>query len=231
MPKNTGMGGNKRKKGKKQNQQEDRELQYKGESEEYAQVIKILGDGRFECNCADGVKRIAHVRGKMRKRIWIANGDIILVSLRDFEPEKCDVVEKYKEKEVAKLKKAGEIPDSMVLPSAEAEEKEVNDDYGDIVFEDQEVNKNKKKSDDIDIPNEEEEDEKEDKNENENDEDKKDENEDEEEQEKEEEKEKEREKQKMSKKEKKEKDKKIKKKRDDKKKEKDDDKEFNIDDI
>ena len=97
MPKNTGMGGNKRKKGKKQ-VQEDRELQYKGESEEYAQVIKILGDGRFECNCADGVKRIAHVRGKMRKRIWIANGDIILVSLRDFEPEKCDVVEKYKEK-------------------------------------------------------------------------------------------------------------------------------------
>mgnify|MGYP003571488050 CR=1 FL=1 len=223
------MGGNKRKKGKKQNQQEDRELQYKGESEEYAQVIKILGDGRFECNCADGVKRIAHVRGKMRKRIWIANGDIILVSLRDFEPEKCDVVEKYKEKEVAKLKKAGEIPDSMVLPSAEAEEKEVNDDYGDIVFEDQD-DKNKKKNDDNDIPNDdEEEDEKEDKKENE--EDKKDEDEDEEEQEKEEEKEKEREKQKMSKKEKKEKDKKIKKKRDDKKKEKDDDKEFNIDDI
>ena len=113
MPKNTGMGGNKRKKGKKP-VAEDRDLIYKGESEEYAQVIKILGDGRFECNCADGVKRIAHVRGKMRKRIWIANGDIILVSLRDFEPEKCDVVEKYREKEVAKLKKVGEIPDSMV---------------------------------------------------------------------------------------------------------------------
>ena len=149
MPKNTGMGGNKRKKGKKQ-VQEDRELAYKGESEEYAQVIKILGDGRFECNCTDGIKRIAHVRGKMRKRIWIANGDIILVSLRDFEPEKCDVVEKYKEKEVAKLKKAGEIPESMVLPSSsEAEEKEVNDDYGDIIFEDQENDKAKKK-DEID---------------------------------------------------------------------------------
>ena len=224
MPKNTGMGGNKRKKGKKQ-VQEDRELQYKGESEEYAQVIKILGDGRFECNCADGVKRIAHVRGKMRKRIWIANGDIILVSLRDFEPEKCDVVEKYKEKEVAKLKKAGEIPDSMVLPSAEAEEKEVNDEYGDIVFEDKVVDK--KKKDDLDISNDEEEENKD------SEEEKKEKNEDEEEDEKEEEKEKEkeevREKQKMSKKEKKEKEKKIKKKRDDKKK--DDDKDFNIDDI
>ena len=215
MPKNTGMGGNKRKKGKKPQQQEDRELQYKGESEEYAQVIKILGDGRFECNCADGVKRIAHVRGKMRKRIWIANGDIILVSLRDFEPEKCDVVEKYKEKEVAKLKKAGEIPDSMVLRSSEEEEeKEKNDYQDDIVFEDQENEKTKKKNDDIVFGDDDE---------------------DEKEEEKQKEKEKEVEKAKTSKKEKKEKEKKIKKKRDDKKKSNDDggdkDFHFNIDDI
>ena len=224
MPKNTGMGGNKRKKGKKQ-VQEDRELAYKGESEEYAQVIKILGDGRFECNCTDGIKRIAHVRGKMRKRIWIANGDIILVSLRDFEPEKCDVVEKYKEKEVAKLKKAGEIPESMVLPSSsEAEEKEVNDDYGDIIFEDQENDKAKKK-DEIDYYKDDEEEKKD------SDEEKNQKNENEEEDETEEEKEKEKEKTKMSKKEKKEKEKKIKKKRDDKKKEADEDKEFNIDGI
>ena len=233
MPKNTGMGGNKRKKGKKQ-VQEDRELSYKGESEEYAQVIKILGDGRFECNCADGVKRIAHVRGKMRKRVWIANGDIILVSLREFEPEKCDVVEKYKEKEVAKLKKAGEIPDTMVLPtSSDNEEKEDKNDYGDIIFEDQENDKIKKKdNNEDDGDEEEEEDEKkesdEEKNEKENN---KDEN--EEEDEKEEEKEKEVEKVKTSKREKKEKEKKIKKKRDDKKKggNEDDNKDFNIDDI
>ena len=232
MPKNTGMGGNKRKKGKKQ-VQEDRELSYKGESEEYAQVIKILGDGRFECNCADGVKRIAHVRGKMRKIVWIANGDIILVSLREFEPEKCDVVEKYKEKEVAKLKKAGEIPDTMVLPSSsETEEKEEKNDYGDIIFEDQENDKIKKKDNNEDVGNDEEEEEEkkesdEEKNEKENNK-----NEDEEEDEKEEEKEVE--KVKTSKREKKEKEKKIKKKRDDKKKgggNEDDSKDFNIDDI
>ena len=241
MPKNTGMGGNKRKKGKKQ-VQEDRELTYKGESEEYAQVIKILGDGRFECNCADGVKRVAHVRGKMRKRIWIANGDIILVSLRDFEPEKCDVVEKYKEKEVAKLKKAGEIPDSMVLPSSSEadEEKEEKNDYGDIIFEEQENDKGKKKDDNIEFDDDEDEkkesdeekdEKKEDKDENE-DEDKKEDEKEEEEKEKEPEKEEIVEKTKKSKREKKEKDKKIKKKRDDKKKGGgDDDKEINIDDI
>jgi len=240
MPKNTGMGGNKRKKGKKQ-VQEDRELTYKGESEEYAQVIKILGDGRFECNCADGVKRVAHVRGKMRKRIWIANGDIILVSLRDFEPEKCDVVEKYKEKEVAKLKKAGKIPDSMVLPSSSEadEEKEEKNDYGDIIFEEQENDKGKKKDDDIDFGNDDddEDEKKESDEEKEEKKVKKDEDEDEdkkEDEKEEEEKEKEEvvEKTKKSKREKKEKEKKIKKKRDDKKKGGgDDDKDFNIDDI
>ena len=158
MPKNTGMGGNKRKKGKKQ-VQEDRELRMKDESEEYAQIVKILGDGRFQCKCADGVDRVAHVRGKMRKRTWLANGDIILVSLRDFEPEKCDIIEKYKEKEVAKLKKENEIPEFMVLPSgADAEEKDEGE--GDIYFEDQEVTTKKKEGSngfDIESDNEEEE--------------------------------------------------------------------------
>ena len=232
MPKNTGMGGNKRKKGKKQ-VQEDRELRMKDESEEYAQIVKILGDGRFQCKCADGIDRVAHVRGKMRKRIWLANGDIILVSLRDFEPEKCDVIEKYKEKEVAKLKKENEIPEFMVLPSgADAEEKDEGE--GDIFFEDQEVTTKKKESSngfDIESDNEEEE-EKEEENEDKKEEKEEKEEKDEDEDEKEEEKEKEREK--KSKKDKKEKDRKRKNNRDKKKSKKgDDDNEggFNIDDI
>lgn len=166
MPKNTGMGGNKRKKGKKQ-VQEDRELRIKEEGEEYAQITKILGDGRFQCKCADGVERVAHLRGKFRKRVWLGNGDIILVSLREFEPEKCDIVEKYKEKEVVKLKKENEIPETMVLPSGtDVEEK--NEGEGDIYFEDNEVTTKKKENSsgfDIESDNEEEEEEKEEKDE------------------------------------------------------------------
>ena len=236
MPKNTGMGGNKRKKGKKQ-VQEDRELRMKDESEEYAQIVKILGDGRFQCKCADGIERIAHVRGKMRKRIWLANGDIILVSLREFENEKCDVVEKYKEKEVAKLKNAGEIPDSFVLPSG-SEEGEKGTGDGDILFEEQEVVTEKKKegSTGFEIDSESEE-EKEIEEEDKKDEDK---NEDKKEEKVEEAKEKEKEKQeemakdnqKKSKRDKKDKDKKRKNNRDKKRGDKgDDDGGFNIDDI
>ena len=234
MPKNAGMGGNKRKKGKKL-VQEDRELRYKEESEEYAQIIKILGDGRFQCKCADGVERIAHVRGKMRKRTWLANGDIILVSLREFEPEKCDVVEKYKEKEIAKLKKSGEIPESMVLPSSsEAENKDDGD--ADILFEEHDeevISKKKENSSGFDIESENEEEYEEDENQEKKEEKKEDNKEKEEDKEDEkDEEEEEKEKEKKSKRDKKEKDRKRKNNRDKKRGEKeDDDKGFNIDDI
>ena len=230
------LGGKNQKK-KKKTQAEDRECRFKDESEEYAQIIKILGDGRFQCKCADGIERIAHVRGKMRKRIWLANGDIILVSLREFENEKCDVVEKYKEKEVAKLKNAGEIPDSFVLPSG-SEEGEKGTGDGDILFEEQEVVTEKKKegSTGFEIDSESEE-EKEIEEEDKKDEDK---NEDKKEEKVEEAKEKEKEKQeemakdnqKKSKRDKKDKDKKRKNNRDKTRGDKgDDDGGFNIDDI
>jgi len=36
---------------------------------EYAQVIKMLGNGRLEALCFDGVKRLCHIRGKLRKKV------------------------------------------------------------------------------------------------------------------------------------------------------------------
>ena len=77
---------------------------------EYAQVTRMLGNGRLEAFCFDGVNRLCHIRGKLRKRVWIgvvratqaprrlcfpmsslrcahcrAQGDIILLGLREFQ--------------------------------------------------------------------------------------------------------------------------------------------------
>ena len=38
---------------------------------EYAQVLRMLGNGRLEAMCMDGVKRLCHIRGKMRKKVWV----------------------------------------------------------------------------------------------------------------------------------------------------------------
>ena len=55
----------------------------------------MLGNGRLEAMCFDGEKRLAHIRGKMRKKVWINQGDIILLSLREFQDNKADVIVKY----------------------------------------------------------------------------------------------------------------------------------------
>jgi translation initiation factor 1A len=47
--------------------------------QEYAQVIKMLGNGRLEAKCFDGTTRLAHIRGKLRKKVWVNQGDIILL--------------------------------------------------------------------------------------------------------------------------------------------------------
>ena len=38
---------------------------------EYAQVLRMLGNGRLDAMCIDGVKRLCHIRGKMRKKVWV----------------------------------------------------------------------------------------------------------------------------------------------------------------
>lgn len=59
---------------------------------EYAQVLRMLGNGRLEAFCMDGVKRLCHIRGKMRKKVWVNTGDVVLVGLREYQDEKADVI-------------------------------------------------------------------------------------------------------------------------------------------
>ena len=82
---------------------------------EYAQVVKMLGNGRLEALCFDGEKRLAHIRGKLRKKVWINQGDIILLSLRDYQDEKGDVILKYNADEARSLKAYGELPETAKI--------------------------------------------------------------------------------------------------------------------
>lgn len=115
MPKNKGKGGKNRRRGKNENDNEKRELTFKEEGQEYAQVVKMLGNGRLEAHCFDGVKRLAHIRGKLRKKVWINQGDIILLSLRDYQDEKGDVILKYTADEARQLKAFNELPETAKI--------------------------------------------------------------------------------------------------------------------
>lgn len=112
-----------------------RDLEYKDDSQEYAQVVKMLGSGRCEVYCFDGAKRLAHIRGAMRNKVWISMSDFVLVGLRDFQDNKCDIILKYTTEEVRNLKSYGELPEDTSLnvkKDIEEEEEENPFDFDDI---------------------------------------------------------------------------------------------------
>jgi translation initiation factor 1A len=117
MPKNKGKGGKNRRRGKNENDNEKRELIFKEEGQEYAQVLKMLGNGRLEARAFDAEEttRLATIRGKLRKKVWINTGDIILLSLRDFQDSKADVILKYNSDEARALKSYGELPEKAKI--------------------------------------------------------------------------------------------------------------------
>jgi len=147
MPKNKGKGGKNRRRGKNENETEKRELVFKEEGQEYAQVIKMLGNGRLDALCFDGVKRLCHIRGKLRKKVWINTGDIILLGLRDYQDTKADVILKYTPDEARNLKAYGELPDNVKIDAIGSSE----DPTGEIEFEFQDDSEDDdEEADDID---------------------------------------------------------------------------------
>jgi len=48
---------------------------------------------------------------ELRKKVWINQGDIILLSLRDYQDNKGDVILKYTVEEARSLKAYGELPE------------------------------------------------------------------------------------------------------------------------
>eukprot|EP01103_Thecamoeba_quadrilineata_P020984 TRINITY_DN9311_c0_g1_i1.p1 TRINITY_DN9311_c0_g1~~TRINITY_DN9311_c0_g1_i1.p1 ORF type:complete len:163 (+),score=55.31 TRINITY_DN9311_c0_g1_i1:104-592(+) len=130
MPKNKGKGGKSKRKGKNKNDDGDkRELLFKEDGQEYAQVTRILGNCRVEAICFDGNTRQCHVRGKFRKKVWINKDDIILIGLRDYQDGKADIIHKYSADEARNLKTYGELPERVrINESADLGGEEEGDD-------------------------------------------------------------------------------------------------------
>jgi translation initiation factor 1A len=90
----------------------------------YARIVKLLGNRNLLAYCNDNKTRICHIRGSMRKKVWINIGDLVLISVRDFEKdlqqsgkeyERADVVAKYDVEHLSKLKKMPDINQKLFL--------------------------------------------------------------------------------------------------------------------
>ena len=73
------QGGKNRRRGKNENDDDKRELVFREDGQQYAQVTKMLGNGRLEAMCFDGEKRLAHIRGKMRKKVCVRTMHFVVI--------------------------------------------------------------------------------------------------------------------------------------------------------
>jgi translation initiation factor 1A len=109
-------------------------LEFAETDQKYALVTKMLGGCRVECKLYGGGSienggnsetggnsgvggasgmAIGVIRGAMRKKVYININDVIIVSVRDFEPDKVDVIHKYNNDEIRELIKLKEIPSNI----------------------------------------------------------------------------------------------------------------------
>ena len=81
---------------------------YPLEGEVLGVVVKLLGFERIMVKCQDGNERLCRIRGKMKRRVWIREGDIVVVSPWDFQSDKRgDVIWRYTRGQAEILRKKG----------------------------------------------------------------------------------------------------------------------------
>ena len=65
----------------------------------------MLGANHIRVSCEDGVTRTGRIKGKIKKRLWIREGDLLIVVPWSFQDEKCDIVYRYIRPQVDWLKR------------------------------------------------------------------------------------------------------------------------------
>ena len=126
MPKKNATGGKKHRRAK--NVQENNFVDIPSEDQYFAKVTKILGSGKISCNYYipqlnlktnnidwEIKESMGIIRGKMMRRIWINLDDIILVTERDFDKNKVDVIEKFNQSQLSYLKNKIAFPKINII--------------------------------------------------------------------------------------------------------------------
>jgi len=70
-------------------------------------VEGMMGANHIMVRCMDGVTRMGRIPGKMRKRIWVRQGDVVIMRPWAFEDGKADVVWRYTQPQVDWLRRNG----------------------------------------------------------------------------------------------------------------------------
>lgn len=70
-------------------------------------IEQRVGGARMIVKCVDGKSRNCRVPGRLRRALWLREGDVVIVEPWEFDNEKGDVLFKYNPTQIDWLKRRG----------------------------------------------------------------------------------------------------------------------------
>jgi translation initiation factor 1A len=74
---------------------------------------QLLGGSRIRVQCADGKVRMGRIPGKIKKKMWIREGDLVIVKPWEFQEDKADILYRYTKTQSAYLSRKNLIPENI----------------------------------------------------------------------------------------------------------------------
>jgi translation initiation factor 1A len=81
---------------------------------------QLLGAARIRVMCEDSVSRMGRITGKMKKKMWIREGDLLVVRPWGFQEGKADILFRYSRTQAQYLARRNMLPASVNLFSTES---------------------------------------------------------------------------------------------------------------
>ena len=88
-------------------------LPYKPKGEMFAVAETFQGGSRLQLICEDGKRRMGRIPGKLRRRMWVRENDLLIVVPWSFQDTKADVKFRYTPTQTSNLKRNGKIPEIL----------------------------------------------------------------------------------------------------------------------
>lgn len=74
---------------------------------------QLLGASRVRVVCSDEKVRMGRIPGKLRKRMWIREGDLLIIRPWEFQPVKSDVLWRYTKTQAGYLSRRKMLPKTI----------------------------------------------------------------------------------------------------------------------
>ena len=90
-------------------------LPRRNRGEVFGIASQLLGAARIRVMCEDNVSRMGRITGKMKKKMWIREGDLLIVRPWGFQEGKADILFRYSRTQSQYLARRNLLPTSMNL--------------------------------------------------------------------------------------------------------------------